>query len=162
MRAGATAYSMAHSSQWLEPASPAKRLKICRSYYANVLDESTTPLGSSATFTGATVTTYSNGAGTALLTGQKGFSDYLSGLVAIKFADQTGSITAQASYDGTTNFRQVQTASFGSGVRQQFTANPSGVFLIINLYMRILFVNGATAQGTFEWRVIAGAVRDRI
>lgn len=161
MRSTATVFAMAHSSQWLEPSSAAKRLKVCRSYFSTVVDESTTPLGVSATFTGATITTYSNGAGTALLTGQKGFSDYLSGLIAIKFADQTGSITAQASYDGTTNFRQVQTASFGSGVRQQFTSNNS-TFLIINLYMRILFVNGGTAQGTFEWRVIAGAVRDRV
>jgi hypothetical protein len=90
---------------------------------------STTPLGSGATFTGASLN----------LGGNHSFNRHR-GMV---YADQSGTLYLEQSRDGT-NWRVTAQASVTAGQVAEIED------LIISQYQRVRYVNGATAQGTFE------------
>lgn len=94
--------------------------------------DSTTALGSSATYTGTSRSTASLG--------------WAAKFKARAFTDQAGTLTIEQSVDSGTNWRTVGSVAVSAGVAANLSVDVTGAYGSTNLY-RVKLVNGASAQG---------------
>ena len=101
--------------------------------YTTGYTDSTTALGSSATFTG---------------TGRSTSNPY-SWFSATAYSDQAGTLQIQQSLDNAVTFQTIASVALSAATGQALSVRMNGA---INgqTYYRVQFVNGSTAQGTFR------------